>query len=840
MSISDFFKKKTSGSAAPVRDAIEEELARFEQTRERQSEVAGPARYSPDLFGAHDDRLPGASSGKDLILADALRDGALTPWAGTGTSLAASHIATGNEPEELKVGVDPKVLKLLTPQFAHELAALPVRIEGDTALLAVSESPDIHRHHMLLWIVNSASERRRNVRFTIISKELLHHCLDIYYPWSSNVQLIPPANDLVRLFLTQASQSNQQVLRADDLKGVLSVRSLVKGIMIKAVHRGAADVCFEPDRTEFRIRFKVEGECELACTALPPNAGPLILSIIKQWAGVDIAERERTQDGKFAFTIEIRPDHFVEYRFRVAITPTIHGEECTIRLLENSSNRKRLDSLKADPRTLDHLWRVVNTRRGFILLTGKTGSGKTTTLAAILSECDAAKERIITIEDPVEIPLDGIAQTQVNEKKGETFERLLRNALRRAPDRILIGEIRDNETAHYALKGALTGHQVLSTVHADYAVQVVARLLMEGVSPFNLASTLTLVVAQRLMNLLCEHCAVPVTYDAETLLREQFTESELGDIQAREGRGCALCNNKGTNGRMAIYETMVITDELKAIINSNRPDLESALDLAAVRGGMRPLRRCGLDLVKRGRISLTQVIELCRPMRDDVYDIVRDTVSQSVAIEDFGFDPNSTGDWGHVRPPALLGSESEGPAEVVGDDRRALPPAADGAVEAESSPSPVHPPTAEITERVDWIRAIDDDEEAEAPERTPFEPAVNREPWELTWPTETSEQPETSWQPTFDAGSLQAPPLGAAALRAIVHAETWASSAHPVAAHDDPSAGLDVDASPEPPRTPTGPVSYEAIQTAIERAQREVGHSPSPQTDTAPPRRLRL
>ncbi|MGB5038019.1 MAG: GspE/PulE family protein, partial [Blastocatellia bacterium] len=524
--------------------------------------------------------------------------------------------------------------------------------------------------------MNSASERRRAIRFTVISKELLHQCLDIYYPWSSNVQHIPPANDLVRLFMGQAAESQMQVLRTEDLK-VLSVRSLVKGLMIKAVHRGAADVCFEPDRTEFRIRFKVEGECEQACTALPPNAGPQILSVIKQWAGVDIAERERTQDGKFQFRIELRPEQFVEYRFRVAITPTIHGEECTIRLLENSSNRKRIDSLKADPRTLDHLWRVVNTRRGFILMTGPTGSGKTTTLAAILSECDATKERIITIEDPVEIPLDGIAQTQVNEKKGESYERLVRNALRRSPDRILIGEIRDNETAHYAIKASLTGHQVLATVHADYAVQVVARMLMEGTSPFNLASTLTLVVAQRLMNLLCEHCAVPVTYDDETLLREQFTEAELRDIQAREGRGCAMCNFKGTKGRTAIYETMVITDELKSIINSNRPDLESALDAAAVRGGMRPLRRSALDMVKCGRISLAQVVELCRPMTADVYEAVRDTVSQSVAIEDFGFDPNSTGEWAPIRNPVLGGYESDDTGDRGADAWRALPPATD-------------------------------------------------------------------------------------------------------------------------------------------------------------------
>ncbi|MCC6743952.1 MAG: type II/IV secretion system protein [Acidobacteria bacterium] len=734
-----FFKRKSGEHRAPVADAIEEELAAYERQR---ASASGALQASDQIIT---DPFP-------LNAADRVATGREMVLARDGTGL----VPTGGDPEELRAGVDPKLLKLLTPQFAHELLALPYRLEGDTVVLAVAELPDSVRHHRLLWIVNSASDRRLSMRFTPISRALLRQCLDIYYPWSSHIQLLPSANDIVRIFIDQAGSSSLETIRAADLGGSsLSVKTLVQYLLLKAVGRNASDITFEPDRMEFRVRFKVEGECEPGCTAMPPSAGPRIVSVIKQWAGLDIAEHERTQDGKFMFRLDLGADTPTEYRFRVAITPTIHGEECTIRVHQNSSTRKRIDSLAADPRTHDLLWEVVNTRRGFVLLTGPTAHGKTTTLASILSECDSDRERIITIEDPVEIPIEGIAQTQINEHKGETYERLVRNALRRAPDRILIGEIRDKDTAHHAIKAALTGHQVLSTVHADHVVQVPARFTQDGSTLFSLASALTLVVAQRLVNLLCEHCAVPVTYEDEVLLGAQFYEAELGDIRAREAGGCAMCGFKGTNGRVAIYESMVVTPDIKRIITANRPDIEEELEVEAVRGGMRPLRRRGLDMVKTGQIALAQVVALCRPMAHGAFELLRDSVASS--HEGYGFAPHATGDW-VTAPQGEIDGTSSGRLGEDDSGEWQMVPVAGGT----DDPGPAVGDPAEITEPVDWIRPVDDDWDAKRAA------AASAEPLALDWAEEEAGTGDGPWTISPVPGTPQAgaPALGASAAAA--------------------------------------------------------------------------
>jgi type IV pilus assembly protein PilB len=623
-----FGRNGAGGRREDRRDYLAEELRR----RRRRADEASGATTRPEGAGAAAERPPQAMVLRDQFSVEQ-----------AGRSPVDLDVATSRDvPEELTRGVEPRVLKLLTPQLAHEFRAIPLRLDGTCVTLAVAQEPTFKLQSELRWLIAIGSDRPLRLAFVRVAEPVLVQCLDIYYPYTQSAQLIPASGDLLRLFTSAASQQGSEVLRPGQ-PGAATVRSLVNGILMKAVYRGANDILFECFETEFRVRFKVEGECELAMTPLPPNAGPQVISILKQHARLDIAETERSQDGRFEMKVEYKGE-IKSIQFRVAVRPTINGEGCVIRLHDNSERRPRIDSLGADPRTLDALNRVRDHRGGLVLFSGPTGSGKTTTLAAILGECDSDRENIITIEDPVEIRLPGVTQSAVNELKGETFARMLKTALRVAPDRILVGEIRDAETAHLVIKAALTGHQVLSTVHADDAPRVVTRVLEEQVSPFNLSSVLFLVVAQRLLNRLCEHCAFPVAYPTEVLEREQFSPAEYGDVSAREARGCSMCHNKGTYGRVAVYETMILTDEIRAAIARRPHDMEALVRREAIRTGMRPLRRCGLDLVKKGIVSLQQVADVTPYIPTAALPDVWAGVSPVNYLEDYD-DPARSGEW---------------------------------------------------------------------------------------------------------------------------------------------------------------------------------------------------
>lgn len=596
--------RTTADALDARRDYVADEVRKRRQRREDSHDTHGES----SLSGSHAPASRPSFTARPTTLGVAIPS--LVVFGDRGQSI----------PEELTRGIDPAVLRMLTPQLAHEFAVLPFRMDASTIAIAVAQQPSLKLQKEMQWVISLSADRPRRPVFVRIPGPVLAQCLEVYYPFHRNQQLLPRATELVGLF-AHGSQSSSAVLRQPD-PGPATVRGLVNGILMKAVYRGASDILFECFDAEFRIRFKVEGECEYAMTPLPPTAAGQIVSIVKQYAKLDIAESEKSQDGRFEMKIEYKGE-LKSIQFRVAIRPTINGEGCVIRLHDNSERRPSLDSIGADPRSLAALRRVRDHRGGLVLFSGPTGSGKTTTLAAILGECDSDRENIITIEDPVEIRLPGVTQSAVNELKGETFARMLKTALRVAPDRILVGEVRDEETAQLVIKAALTGHQVLSTVHARDAATVTTRLIEEGVSAFNLASALTLVVAQRLLNRLCEHCSRTVEYPVEVLLTEQFLPEELAAIQAREPRGCSMCHGKGTYGRFAIYETMIVTDELRTLLAKGGSGVEDALRRLAVREGMTPLRRRGLDLVKKGAVSLQQVAELTPPMPSDVLSIVQ-------------------------------------------------------------------------------------------------------------------------------------------------------------------------------------------------------------------------
>jgi len=330
-----------------------------------------------------------------------------------------------------------------------------------------------------------------------------------------------------------------------------------------------------------------------------------VLSRIKVMSELDIAERRVPQDGRFKIAIDDRP-----IDFRVSVMPSVHGEDAVLRVLDKRAVAEhlqdlRLEALGFDPRTVSQLRRLASLPHGMLLVTGPTGSGKTTTLYAALSETNTGNDKVVTIEDPVEYQLAGVLQIPVNEKKGLTFARGLRSILRHDPDKIMVGEIRDPETAQIAIQSALTGHLVFTTVHANNVFDVLGRFLHMGVDTYSFVAALNGILAQRLLRIVCTQCAEP-TVPAHSLLDEMAISGlATTEYTFRAGGGCRHCRGTGYRGRVAVGELLVLKDELREAIIDRAPVRQ--LKELAQKGGARFLRTAALDLVKQGRTTLEEV-----------------------------------------------------------------------------------------------------------------------------------------------------------------------------------------------------------------------------------------
>jgi type IV pilus assembly protein PilB len=330
-----------------------------------------------------------------------------------------------------------------------------------------------------------------------------------------------------------------------------------------------------------------------------------IISRIKVMSDLDIAEKRIPQDGRFKVRLKGRT-----IDFRVSVMPSVHGEDCVIRILDKESMNKefrnlRLDILGFDDETLKKVRKFIREPYGMVLVTGPTGSGKTTTLYAALSEIQSAEDKIITIEDPVEYQLKGITQIPVNEKKGLTFARGLRSILRHDPDKIMVGEIRDEETAQIAIQSALTGHLVFTTVHANNVVDVLGRFLNMNVDLYNFVSALNCVLAQRLVRKNCEHCVKPAQASAQLLEESGLDPAEYADYTFYEGTGCIECNGTGFHGRLAVSELLDLSDRIRELILEKRP--ASEIRRAAKEEGMTFLRESALEKVFQGITTLREI-----------------------------------------------------------------------------------------------------------------------------------------------------------------------------------------------------------------------------------------
>jgi type IV pilus assembly protein PilB len=401
------------------------------------------------------------------------------------------------------------------------------------------------------------------------------------------------------------ADENLSIDRITTESDISPIIRLVDTTIFTALQKRASDIHIECESDSVVVKYRIDGVLQQAMQPIAKEHHTTIISRIKVMSELDIAERRVPQDGRFRVKYTQR---LID--FRVSIMPTIHGENAVLRVLDKESMSEKfrnlvLDVVGFDEEDLRKFRRYIAEPYGMVLVTGPTGSGKTTTLYAALNEIKTDEDKIITIEDPVEYQIKGITQIPVNEKKGLTFARGLRSILRHDPDKIMVGEIRDQETAQIAIQSALTGHLVFTTVHANNVVDVLGRFLNMGVEPYNFVSALNCVLAQRLVRMICPHCKKQVAYDAETLEASGLNPADWKNVKFFEGQGCIECAGTGYHGRTAIHELLDLTDRIRELILEKKPTSE--IRKAAHEEGMRFLRESALTKVRAGATTLKEI-----------------------------------------------------------------------------------------------------------------------------------------------------------------------------------------------------------------------------------------
>jgi type II secretory ATPase GspE/PulE/Tfp pilus assembly ATPase PilB-like protein len=423
----------------------------------------------------------------------------------------------------------------------------------------------------------------------------------------STQRVLDEATEGFRMQLVAEDEDGEETVTIDSItqQETSPIIKLVDSIVFNAIQRRASDIHIETRDNEVVVKYRIDGVLYEALEPIDKRHHTTIISRIKIMSELDIAEKRVPQDGRFKLRITGRT-----IDFRVSIIPTAHGEDSVIRILDKESMSKefknlRLDILGFDEGMLVRFRKFIKEPYGMVLVTGPTGSGKTTTLYAALSEIQSSEDKIITIEDPVEYQLRGISQIPVNEKKGLTFARGLRSILRHDPDKIMVGEIRDEETAQIAVQSALTGHLVFTTVHANNVVDVLGRFLNMKVDLYNFVSALNCVLAQRLVRRICDHCKRETKYSDSFIIESGLDPADFRNKTFYEGAGCLECNGTGFHGRSAISELLDLSDRIRGMILDRRP--ASEIKKAAKEEGMTFLRESALLKVTRGETTLREI-----------------------------------------------------------------------------------------------------------------------------------------------------------------------------------------------------------------------------------------
>lgn len=379
---------------------------------------------------------------------------------------------------------------------------------------------------------------------------------------------------------------------------------LVNQILADAVKRGASDIHMETYEKEFRVRYRVDGILQVAMTP-PLHLRDAMISRVKIMAKLDIAEKRLPQDGRIVLHL-VHQGKKKQLDLRVSVLPTLHGEKIVMRLLDKETLRLDMTRLGLEPESLEKFQRAIFKPYGMVLVTGPTGSGKTNTLYSSIAQLNKEDTNIMTAEDPVEFQMPGVNQVQMKEQIGLNFAAALRSFLRQDPNIIMVGEIRDFETAEIAIKAALTGHLVLSTIHTNDAPSTISRLMNMGIEPFLVATSVHLICAQRLVRLVCSSCKVQDPVSPRLLINAGFTPEEANGFVPMKGAGCNVCGGKGYKGRVGLYEVMETTDEIRELILAGASATE--LKRKAIEQGMLTLRRSGLIKIKAGLTTLEEVI----------------------------------------------------------------------------------------------------------------------------------------------------------------------------------------------------------------------------------------
>ncbi len=519
-----------------------------------------------------------AGTTADRVLLDR---GAISPE-GVAVALAERH---GLDYVDLSVfNVDMAAAQLVTSQVAKRHDALPIAMAGDRALLvAMSDPANVHA------VDDIAILTGYQIRVAVTTSEDIANVItrlarvgDVVHDGADDGQEGADEAAIVELHET-----------ADDAPVVRLVHQLVG----QAVEQGASDLHLTPEGEDLRVRMRVDGVLR-DITTVPRRLAPGVVSRLKIMAELDIAERRVPQDGRVGLTVD---GHRVD--LRVVTVPTVRGEGVVMRILDKEAVVMDLAELGMAESELARFQRAYSQSHGAVLVTGPTGSGKSTTLYAALGNVNTPDRHIITIEDPVEYQVDGITKIQVNVKAGLVFSTGLRAVVRADPDVIMVGEIRDRETAQIAIEAALTGHLVLSTLHTNDAATSITRLIEMGIEPFLVASALDCVVAQRLVRVLCQHCKRRVILPMATL--REYGYAATYDVEGYEPVGCKHCGGLGYRGRTGIYEVMTVSAEVRALALERR-SADEILEMAVVQG-MHRLKDDGLDKVKQGRTSMAEI-----------------------------------------------------------------------------------------------------------------------------------------------------------------------------------------------------------------------------------------
>ncbi|MGC8842697.1 MAG: GspE/PulE family protein [bacterium] len=494
------------------------------------------------------------------------------------------------------------VVRFLPRDLAFRLTAIPVRLEGDGKLLVAMRNPlDVFAIDQMRLITGLDIEP-----LMAVGEEIEYFLKELYplaFPVKETVErALASAKTLGMDTGISAEVEEVSPEKLQQMAEQAPVVGLANLIITQAITERASDIHIEPQADRVRIRYRIDGVLREAL-GLPKEIQPSLISRFKIISGMDIAEKRLPQDGRFSLAFEGKT-----YDFRVSSYPSVFGEKIVMRILDKASILKGIDKLGMLPQTLERFEKIIRQPWGIILVTGPTGSGKSTTLYSVLNRLNTGEQNIVTLEDPVEYELPGITQAQVNYKAGFTFSEGLRSILRQDPDIIMVGEIRDKETALLATEAALTGHLVLSTLHTNDAPSAVTRLIDMGIEPFLIASTVIGVLAQRLVRIICPHCKEAYEVPGEVLRSIEIEGLSEKTYTFYRGRGCEKCRQTGYIGRTGIFEFMVVDDEIRDLILKRVP--AHIIREAAAKAGMKSLKEDAFEKVLLGITSWEELIRV--------------------------------------------------------------------------------------------------------------------------------------------------------------------------------------------------------------------------------------